>query len=226
MSIRRELVATDPARYRPDLATSLVNLGVTLSELGRPAAAVGPVGEAVTIYRDLAGTDPSRYQPDLARCLANLAIRYGGLDRPAEALPPSEEAVTIRRELARSNPDRYRPDLARSLVNVAIRYSELGRATDAVAAGQEAVSLYRELAAASPGHRRELARALSGLAAALGALGHDAEAERTEGEAAEIMQDLEQSLASRSGLAGSEDRGPHHDPRDRQAGQKLFFLRT
>jgi tetratricopeptide (TPR) repeat protein len=150
----------------------------------------------VTIYRDLAVTDPGRYRPDLARCLANLGIRYAGLDRPAEALPPSEEAVAIRRELARADPDQHRPDLARSLVNLCFRYSELERSMDAVAPGQEAVSIYRELAAASPDYRRELARALSGLAAALDALGHDTEAERAEGEAAEIMQGLEQSRAS------------------------------
>jgi tetratricopeptide (TPR) repeat protein len=193
VSIRRELVAIDPARYRPDLAASLANLGITLSELDRPATALGPVREAVTIYRDLARTDSRRYRPDLARCLANLGIRYAGLNRPAEALPPSEEAVTIRRELARVNPDRHRPDLARSLVSLGFRYSELGRATDAVPPGREAVSIYRQLAVASPDYRRELARALSGVAAALDVLGRDAEAERAEGEAAEIMQDLEQS---------------------------------
>jgi tetratricopeptide (TPR) repeat protein len=196
VSIRRELVAIDPGRYRPDLASSLANLGITLTELGRAVTALGPVREAVTIYRDLAVTDPGRYRPDLARCLANLGIRYAGLDRPAEALPPSEEAVAIRRELARANPDHHRPDLARSLVNLGFRYSELGRATDAVPPGREAVSIYRELVAASPDYRRELARALSGLAAALDALGHDTEAERAEGEAAEIMQGLEQSRAS------------------------------
>jgi tetratricopeptide (TPR) repeat protein len=193
VSIRRELVAIDPVRYRPDLAASLANLGITLSELGRPAIALGPVREAMTIYRDLARTDPRRYRPDLARCLAHLGIRYAGLNRPAEALPPCEEAVTIRRELARINPDRHRPDLARSLVNLGFRYSELGRAADAVPPGREAVSIYRQLAVASPDYRRELARALSGVAAALDVLGRDAEAERAEGEAAEIMQDLEQS---------------------------------
>jgi tetratricopeptide (TPR) repeat protein len=212
VSIRRELVATDPAGYRPDLAASLANLGITLSELGRPAAALSPVGEAVTIYRKLATADPGRYRPDLARCLANLGIRYAGLNRPAEALPPSAEAVTIRRELARVNPDRHRPDLARSLVNLGLRYCELGRATEAVPPGREAVGIYRELAAASPDYRRELARALSGLAAALDVLGRDREAERAEGEAADITADLEQSRASSARLAGSGDPGQYQFP--------------
>jgi len=203
VSIRRQLVTIDPARYRPDLAASLANLGITLSELGRPEAALAPGREAVTIYRDLALTDPKRYRPDLARCLANLGTRYAELDRPAEALSPTEEAVTIRRELALISPDRYRPDLARSLVNLGIRHSELGQATEAMLIEQEAVTLYRELAAAIPGYRRELARALRALAAAFGALWHGAAAaERAEGEATEIMQDLEQSRANGARLAG------------------------
>jgi tetratricopeptide (TPR) repeat protein len=198
VSIRRELVAIDPVRYRSDLAASLASLGITLSELGRPATALGPMGEAATIYRDLAATDPGRYHPELARCLASLALRYARLDRPAEALPPSEEAVTIRRELARVNPRRHLPNLARSLVNLGFRYCELRRWTDAVPPAREAVTIYRELVAASPGYRRELARALGGLAAALAALGRDTEAERAEGEAAEITRELKDSHASRA----------------------------
>ena len=39
VTIRRELAAANPDRYRPDLAGSLSNLGVRFSELGRPADA-------------------------------------------------------------------------------------------------------------------------------------------------------------------------------------------
>jgi hypothetical protein len=37
VEIRRELAAASPDRYRPDLAQSLTNLGVLLTQLGRPA---------------------------------------------------------------------------------------------------------------------------------------------------------------------------------------------
>ena len=63
---RRELAAASPDRYRPDLATSLSNLGIRFSELGRPAEALPVTEEAVTIYRELAAASPDRYRPDLA----------------------------------------------------------------------------------------------------------------------------------------------------------------
>ena len=43
----RELAAASPDRYRPDLATSLTNLGVTFSKLGRDAEAAAASDEAV-----------------------------------------------------------------------------------------------------------------------------------------------------------------------------------
>ena len=158
VTIRRELAAANPDRYRPDLARSLSNLGVRLSELGRPADALPATEEAVTIRRELAAANPDRYRPDLARSLDNLGVRLSELGRPADALPATEEAVTIRRELAAANPDRYRRDLAGSLSNLGVRLSELGRPADALPATEEAVTIRRELAAANPDrYRRDLA---------------------------------------------------------------------
>ena len=53
VAIRRELAATNPDWYRPDLAISLSNLGVGLSELGRSAEALQVTEEAVATYREL-----------------------------------------------------------------------------------------------------------------------------------------------------------------------------
>jgi hypothetical protein len=49
VTIRRELAAANPDRYRPDLAASLDNLGVMFSELGRPADAEAAQREAQAI---------------------------------------------------------------------------------------------------------------------------------------------------------------------------------
>jgi hypothetical protein len=43
----RELAAASPARYRPDLAQSLVSLGIRFSELGRRAEATAAHDEAM-----------------------------------------------------------------------------------------------------------------------------------------------------------------------------------
>jgi energy-coupling factor transporter ATP-binding protein EcfA2 len=148
MAILRELAAANPA-FRGDLASSLNNLGIRYSELGRRAEALPPSEEAVAIYRELAAANPA-FRGDLARSLNNLGIRYSALGRRAEALLPTEEAVAIRRELAAANPA-FRNDLASSLTNLGNRYSELGRRAEALPPTEEAVAITRELAAANPG---------------------------------------------------------------------------
>ena len=90
VTIRRELAAANPDRYRPDLAASLSNLGVWFSELGRPADALPATEEAVTIRRELAAANPDRYRPDLAGSLSNLGVRFSELGRPADALPATQ----------------------------------------------------------------------------------------------------------------------------------------
>ena len=85
VTIRRELAAVNPGRYRPDLAASLNNLGVRLAALGRPQDALPPTEEAVTIRRELATTNPGRYRPDLIQSLANLARSMSSLGHEAEA---------------------------------------------------------------------------------------------------------------------------------------------
>ena len=46
VTIRRELAATFPESYLPDLAISLTNLGVSFSKLSRPDEALSPAQEA------------------------------------------------------------------------------------------------------------------------------------------------------------------------------------
>ena len=62
----RELAAADPDRYRPDLACSLSNLGVSFSALGALPRPLPVAEEAVAIRRELADAYPDRYRPDLA----------------------------------------------------------------------------------------------------------------------------------------------------------------
>ncbi|MFC7590285.1 tetratricopeptide repeat protein [Nonomuraea antimicrobica] len=55
MTTYRELTAAFPERYRPDLATSLTNLGIWLAALGRPAEAEEMQREAERIRADYGG---------------------------------------------------------------------------------------------------------------------------------------------------------------------------
>ena len=188
----RHLAGDAPDRYRPDLAGSLSNLGVTYSELGRLADALPVTEEAVAINRELAAANPDRYRPNLAQSLTDLNDAYSDLNRPIEALQVSEEVLAIRRELAAANPGRYRPDLARSLSNLGMAYWDLNRPIEALQVSEEALAIRRELAAANPGrYRPDLARSLSNLKVVLSNLGRDPEAQAVDEELRRLVKDLD-----------------------------------
>ena len=84
-----------PTATAPTSPRSLDNLGVRLSELGRPADALPATEEAVTIGRELAAANPDRYRPDLAASLDNLGVRFSELGRPADAEAARKEALAI-----------------------------------------------------------------------------------------------------------------------------------
>ena len=68
----RDLVEVSPAAYTPDLARSLNNLAIGLSEVGRSDDALEVAQQAAGLYRDLVEVSPAAYTPDLARSLNNL----------------------------------------------------------------------------------------------------------------------------------------------------------
>ena len=131
VTIRRQLAATRPDAFLPDLAMSLNNQSNRLSELGRREEALAAIEEAVTSYRQLAATRPDAFLPDLAMSLNNQSNRLSELGRREEALAAIEEAVTSYRQLAATRPDAFQPDLAMSLNNLSNRLSELGRREEA-----------------------------------------------------------------------------------------------
>jgi hypothetical protein len=131
-----------PGTHPAQQARWLEILGVTLSQLGRPADALLFTEEAVAIYRELAAGNPDRYRPDLARSLTNLGVTFSELGRPAEALPVTEEALATYRELAAASPDRYRTDLASCLTSMAGILADLMRHSEAEHIRSEAESLW------------------------------------------------------------------------------------
>ncbi|WP_328383525.1 tetratricopeptide repeat protein [Micromonospora zamorensis] len=174
VTIRRQLMQSDPVAYLPDLAMSLANLGVRLSALGRREEALVPAEEAVDLYRQLAKANPT-YPPKLAASLNNLGIWVSALGRREEALVPAEEAVDLYRQLAKANPA-YVPDFAMSLSNLGVWLSALGREEEALVPAEEAVDLYRQLAKANPTYLPNFAGSLTNLGARLSKLGRREEA--------------------------------------------------
>ncbi len=160
VDIRRELAATRPDAFRPDLAGSLNNLANQLSDLGQREQALEAAQEAVELYRELAATRPDAFRPDLAMSLNNLAGRLSDLGQREQALKAAQEAVDIRRELAATRPDAFRPYLARSLSVMADCLENVGRDEEAIYAGEQAVATLSPYFVARPAAFLGLMRAM------------------------------------------------------------------
>ncbi|MCX4671822.1 tetratricopeptide repeat protein [Streptomyces sp. NBC_01381] len=181
----------NPAAYQPDLAASLSNLGIRLSEAGRRGEALTAVEQAVEIRRRLAADNPAAHEPDLATSLANLSIQLSEVGRRRDALTATEQAVEIYRLLAAGNPAAYEPDLARSLSNLGIQLSEVGRRGEALTAVEQAVEIRRRLAADNPAaHEPDLATSLANLSIQLSEVGRRREALTAVEQAVEIRRRL------------------------------------
>ncbi|WP_272591558.1 tetratricopeptide repeat protein [Streptomyces sp. M92] len=187
----QRLAHSDPAAREPDLAASLNDLGIRLSEAGRLDEALTAEQEAVEIYQRLATSNPAAYHPGLARSLSNLGTLLSKVGRRSEALTATEEAVVIRRRLATSNPAAYQPNLAHSLSNLGVWLLEVGRRSEALTATEEAVVIRRRLATSNPAaYQPDLAHSLSNLGNLLSEVGRRSEALTAEQEAVVIRRRL------------------------------------
>jgi hypothetical protein len=59
------LAAASPAAFEPNLAMSLNNLDLMLSDLGRREEATAATVQAVEVSRRLAATNPAAFEPNL-----------------------------------------------------------------------------------------------------------------------------------------------------------------
>ncbi|OPC77685.1 hypothetical protein B4N89_35870 [Embleya scabrispora] len=187
---QRRSAHADPAAYEPELAASLSNLGVRLSEAGRRVEALTAAQQAAEICRRLAADNPAAYEPDLADSLSNLGIRLSEVGRWDEALTATEQSVEIRRRLAADNPAAYELDLAASLSNLGIDLSMGRRQAEALDATEQSVKIYQRLAADNPAVQPGLAASLSNLGIRLSEMGRRGEALTAAQQAVEIRRRL------------------------------------
>ncbi len=179
---------------KEDLAASVNNLSIRLSDLGHREEALVAGQEAVDVYRELSQSRPDAFQPDLAMSLNNLSNRLSVLGRREEALEAVQDAVAIRRNLSQSRPDAFQWELAISLNSLSNRLSELGRREEALLAAQEGLDIYRELVQSRPDELRpDLALSLNNLSNRLGDLGRHEEALVAGQEAVDVYRELSQS---------------------------------
>lgn len=150
LALHRRLAQANPAAYSENLATSVQNLAIRLSETGDRDGALEAAREAVAIRRRLSQGHPAEYEADLATSVHNLAMRLSESGDRDGALEAARESVTIYRRLAQANPLTYEPNLAASVNNLASYLSETGDRDGALEAARESVAIRRRLARANP----------------------------------------------------------------------------
>ncbi|KAG9125710.1 POC1 centriolar protein A, partial [Ceratobasidium sp. 392] len=174
-----------------DLANSLIELSICLSDLGDHDGALAADTEAVELAQQLAAENYTDHTPRLARSLNCLSVDLATVGCYGEALSANEQVVQLRRQQVVDQPSVYTPDLARSLNNLSFRLSDFGRQVEALAATQEAVQLYRQLAADRPNSfTPDLAESLNNLSNRLSDFGRHDEALAVIEEAVQLRQQL------------------------------------
>ena len=123
MELYRQLAAARPDAFLPDLASSLNNLGIRLSDLGRREEALAASQEAVDIRRQLAAARPDAFLPDLARSVSVLSDALAALDRHEESASTAAEALEILAPFVERYPEHY-GRLARTIGADMLNYSE------------------------------------------------------------------------------------------------------
>jgi tetratricopeptide (TPR) repeat protein len=150
LSIRRELAASNPGAYLPQVAMTLNNLAVMFTLTQRLPEAEQAYVEALSTYRVLAKANPGAHLSDVAMALNNLANLCNDTRRVKQAEDIYGEALSIYRDLAKANPDAHISDIAMSLNNLGLVYGNTQRTTEAELAHTEALAIRRKLAAANP----------------------------------------------------------------------------
>lgn len=114
---RRQLAASEPEAFLPDLAAALTSLGTVLSNTSEQEEAVSCYREAIDIYRRLADKNPEVYQPLLVRPLNDLgAVWFERGDRE-QATQYFSESLRICQALHMRQAELNGGELARAYVN-------------------------------------------------------------------------------------------------------------
>jgi hypothetical protein len=161
----RNLVETQPARYRPALARVLNNLANLYKDTQRFKDSGVAYDESISIVRQVAVADRS-YENQLAKELSNVALFYSDMGKQvrdpqlqAKALAYATEAVSLFRTLASAGPEQ-KGDLAVGLINLGVINDRSHKTKESSAAYEEAQQLLRSLVGNDPYYTLQLATVL------------------------------------------------------------------
>ena len=160
----RELAKKNPEAYKPDVATTLNNLGNLLRNTNDLKQAKDYYEEALQIRRELREKNPEAYKPNVATTLNNLGNLLSNTNNLKQAKDYYEEALQIRRELMEKNPEAYKPYVATTLNNLGNLLSNTNNPKQAKDYYEEALQIYRELMKKNPeAYKPYIAKTLNNL---------------------------------------------------------------
>ncbi|GAA0828455.1 hypothetical protein GCM10009525_25840 [Streptosporangium amethystogenes subsp. fukuiense] len=145
VDLYRDLTRRKPGEYASAFASSLINLGNQLAELGHHHRALVPMREAVELCRHLTSAGP-----ELVSSLEFIGIKLGEMGRHDEALDALNEAMDLRRPLIETGRTEHAIDHWTGLVALIHQLHEMGRDGEAQPYQQMAARYHRRIAATQP----------------------------------------------------------------------------
>ena len=150
LQVHRELSEQDSEVYKPDIATTLNNLGNLHCDTNDFKQAQVYYMEALQIYREVSKQNPEAYKPAVATSLNNLGVLLKETNELEQARAYYEESLALYRELSEQNPKAYMLDVAMSLNNLGVLLKNTNELEQARACYEESLALYRELSEQTP----------------------------------------------------------------------------
>ena len=195
LQILREWEAENPEAYKPDIATTLNNLGNLLSDSNDFKQARLYYMEALQIYLELAEKDPVACLPSVATVLNNLGNLFSNTNEHEQAQACYEKTLQIYRELVEQNLEVYKPNVATTLSNLGNSLKNTNEYEQAQACYEEALQIRRDLLKYDPeAYKLNVAITLNNLGNLLRDIGELRQAQTCHEEALQNLRELEQKI--------------------------------
>jgi tetratricopeptide (TPR) repeat protein len=196
--IYRRLADAHPETFLPDLAMSLYNVSIALSDLGKARweEALDVSRKSVQLNQQIVQNHPNQVDlvANLGMSLFGLSNRLRDLGHKKEALKVARQAVNIYKQLVTTKPEVFLPHFAGSLRNLGLIFLDLDHPKDSLNATRKATNIFRKLAETNPdAFLPELAKNLDNYGALLILMGCREKALEALREAKEYFQRLAQT---------------------------------
>ena|GEM_PF-5471558 len=188
-AILERLVAGGRSELENDLASAVMNRGVSLDSLGRLTEAVADYARAIEILERLVAGGRSEFENHLAGAVMNRGNSLDSMGRLTEAVADYDRAIEILERLIAGGRSELEKDVASAVMNRGVSFRSLGRLTAAVADYDRAIEIRERLVAGGLSElEKDVARAVVNRGNSLHSLGRLTEAVANYDRAIEILE--------------------------------------